>query len=100
MLKINRQNQDRRDTSLGLQQPVAMAALLFCLLPSLSAQTPPAQARPRNSAEAKLPFSTGPEVGQQIPAFRALDQYGKMQDFNSIRGPTGAMVVFFRSADW
>ena len=78
-----------------------MAALLFCSLPSLSAQTPPPQARPGNSAaEAKIPFSTGPEVGQEIPAFRAVDQYGKMQDFNSIRGPKGAMIVFFRSADW
>src|SRR5262245_38661640 len=45
-------------------------------------------------------FATGPEVGQKIPAFRAPDQNGKMQDFNSIRGPKGAMIVFFRSADW
>jgi hypothetical protein len=101
MLKINRQNQDRRDTLIGLRQLGSMAAVLSCLLPSLWAQTPTPQARPHNSAaEAKLPFSTGPEVGQQIPAFRALDQNGKMQDFNSIRGPKGAMVVFFRSADW
>ena len=62
----------------------------------------PAQVLPsRNAAaEPKLPFSTGPEVGQKIPSFGALDQHGKLQDFNSIRGPKGAMIVFFRSADW
>jgi hypothetical protein len=45
-------------------------------------------------------FATGPEVGQTIPYFRALDQNGKLQDFNSVRGPKGAMIVFLRSADW
>ncbi|HJN93049.1 MAG TPA: hypothetical protein QGF05_10050 [Dehalococcoidia bacterium] len=43
---------------------------------------------------------TGPEVGEQIPNFRARDQNGEWQDFESIRGPSGAVVVFHRSADW
>ena len=45
-------------------------------------------------------IASGPEVGQSIPSFRAPDQAGKMQDFNSIRGPKGALLVFFQSADW
>ena len=54
----------------------------------------------RTSKPEKSAFATGPEVGQKIPYFRALDQSGKLQDFNSIRGPKGAMIVFLRSADW
>ncbi|HEY7680144.1 MAG TPA: hypothetical protein VIC04_06445 [Terriglobia bacterium] len=46
------------------------------------------------------PTSTGLAVGKKIPAFRATDQNGKTQDFNSIRGPKGAVIMFSRSADW
>ena len=52
------------------------------------------------SGAGKSAFATGPEVGQKIPSFSALDQNGKLQDFNSVRGPKGAMIVFLRSADW
>jgi len=45
-------------------------------------------------------IKTGPEVGQQVPAFSALDQDGGAQTLKSIMGPRGAMLVFFRSADW
>ena len=45
-------------------------------------------------------IKTGPEVGQQAPAFSATDQNGRTQDLKSIMGPKGAMLVFFRSADW
>lgn len=46
------------------------------------------------------PTSTGPGVGQKIPPFRGPDQNGRVQDFNSIRGPQGAAIYFMRSADW
>jgi len=46
------------------------------------------------------PTSTGPAVGEKIPSFRALDQNRRWQDFNSIRGPKGAVIMFNRSADW
>jgi peroxiredoxin len=46
------------------------------------------------------PTSTGLAVGKKIPVFRATDQSGKIQDFNSIRGPKGAVIMFNRSADW
>jgi hypothetical protein len=45
-------------------------------------------------------IKTGPEVGQQVPAFSATDQNSRIQDLKSIMGPKGAMLVFFRSADW
>ena len=45
-------------------------------------------------------IKTGPEVGQPVPAFFAPDQQGHTQTLQSIMGPKGAMLVFFRSADW
>ena len=80
-------------------QFVSTVGILASLLCShcLLAQTD-AGRRPPRTEKSKL--NTGPEVGQKIPSFRAPDQNGKMQDFNSIRGPNGAMVVFVRSADW
>ncbi len=45
-------------------------------------------------------IKTGPDVGQQVPAFSAKDQEGRNQTLKSIMGPKGAMLVFFRSADW
>ena len=46
------------------------------------------------------PTATGLAVGKKIPVFRATDQSGKIQDFSSIRGPKGAVIMFSRSADW
>lgn len=43
---------------------------------------------------------TGPGVGERIPAFRAVDHKGRRVDFNAIRGPRGAALLFHRSADW
>lgn len=38
--------------------------------------------------------------GDMIPKFEAKDQNGVVRNFASIRGPKGAYLVFFRSADW
>jgi len=45
-------------------------------------------------------MKTGPEVGSKIPEFMLPDQYDKMHDFLSITGPKGALILFYRSADW
>jgi len=42
----------------------------------------------------------GPQVGAVAPAFSGTDQFGKPQTLASAMGPKGAMLVFFRSADW
>ena len=42
----------------------------------------------------------GPQVGERAPDFQLQDQFGKTWTRNSIMGPKGAMLVFFRSADW
>ena len=43
---------------------------------------------------------TGPAAGSPAPDFSALDQEGRTQTLRSIMGPKGAMLVFYRSADW
>jgi len=43
---------------------------------------------------------SGPEVGKTVPEFSAPDQTGKNQTLKSIMGPKGALLVFYRSADW
>ena len=42
----------------------------------------------------------GPQVGEPVPDFSLRDQHGKTQTLRSVMGPKGAMVVFYRSADW
>jgi len=39
-------------------------------------------------------------VGDKIPEFAGVDQFGKKQDFDSLKGPQGLVLLFFRSADW
>jgi hypothetical protein len=51
-------------------------------------------------AQTPHPAKTGPAVGDAVPAFSALDQGGRTQTLASVMGPKGAMLVFFRSADW
>jgi hypothetical protein len=45
-------------------------------------------------------ISSGPNVGEAVPDFRLEDQNGKTQTLRSILGPKGALLVFYRSADW
>lgn len=45
-------------------------------------------------------IKTGPEVGSVVPAFEGSDQNGRAQTLKTIMGPKGAMLVFYRSADW
>ena len=42
----------------------------------------------------------GPQVGAVVPQFAGVDQFGKRHTLASTYGPKGAMLVFFRSADW
>lgn len=61
------------------------------------------QLRGQPAAPAPAPInvaSLGPQVGQQVPDFSLVDQNGKTWTRDSIVGPKGAMLVFFRSADW
>jgi hypothetical protein len=39
-------------------------------------------------------------MGEVVPGFSAIDQNGRNQTLESVRGSKGTMLVFFRSADW
>ena len=42
----------------------------------------------------------GPQVGQAVPEFKLVDQAGATRDLESILGANGALLVFYRSAEW
>ena len=52
------------------------------------------------AATAGAAVKTGPAVNAKIPDFSLPDQNGTVQTLQSIAGPKGAMLVFYRSADW
>jgi hypothetical protein len=46
------------------------------------------------------PMSIGLPVGRKAPAFSAPDQFGQTRTLNSLKGRSGTVLLFFRSADW
>jgi len=42
----------------------------------------------------------GPQVGETVPDFSLVDQFGETRTLQSLMGPSGLMLVFSRSADW
>jgi len=68
----------------------AMAALVAV---GVAAQAPP----PATPVDVER---LGPQVGEVVPDFSAIDQFGRRQTLRSIMGPGGAMLIFNRSADW
>jgi hypothetical protein len=42
----------------------------------------------------------GPQAGTKVPDFTLSDQQGQPRTLRSVMGPKGALLVFFRSADW
>jgi hypothetical protein len=63
------------------------AAVLVASLAVLAADTPD-------------PKTLGPKVGERVPEFSLPDQSGAMRSLRSTLGANGAVLVFFRSADW
>jgi hypothetical protein len=48
----------------------------------------------------KLHTSIGLTIGRKAPAFSARDQFGRPQTLETLKGPKGTVLLFFRSADW
>jgi len=42
----------------------------------------------------------GLSTGQKAPAFSARDQFGREQTLETLKGPHGTILLFYRSADW
>jgi len=83
----------------GARELAAALMLSLCALPALS--------QPVYSTQFLTDIPTGsrgmvsgPEIGERIPDFEALDQNGDLVSLSDVMGPEGAMVVFVRSADW
>jgi cytochrome oxidase Cu insertion factor (SCO1/SenC/PrrC family) len=54
-----------------------------------------------NTLAAAVDIETlGPQVGDALPEFSLRDQRGQARSLKSLLGPDGAVIVFFRSADW
>ena len=70
--------------------------LALTLLAALLAQAAAMAQSPPRIDVSKL----GPQVGERVPDFSLKDQNGKPWTLQSIMGPKGAMLVFYRSADW
>ena len=70
---------------------------LALLLGSLLAKAVLPQQAPRQKIDVS---KLGPQVGEPVPDFSLTDQNGKPWTLQSIMGSKGAMLVFFRSADW
>ena len=78
-----------------------LAALLVVVLSMVWADDVAAGGQSAQPARETIDVSKlGPQVGEQVPDFSLIDQAGRTRNLQSIVGPNGAMVVFFRSADW
>jgi peroxiredoxin len=66
---------------------VFVAATVTFIVSTLAAQTPD-------------PQTLGPKVGMHVQEFSLRDQTGEMRSLRSVFGPKGAVLIFFRSADW
>lgn len=68
----------------------SLAFFFFCLA-----------AFPKHPAAGQAtPPPIGLEIGQRAPAFEATDQSGRTQTNETLKGPKGTVLLFFRSADW
>ena len=69
---------------------LGVVATMVLSIAALAGQAPPAV----DTA------TLGPQVGATVPSFTGVDQFDRPHSLASIYGPKGAMLVFFRSADW
>jgi hypothetical protein len=51
-------------------------------------------------AKQSLSPATGLPTGEIAPAFSLRDQFGRERTLESVKGPKGTVLLFFRSADW
>jgi hypothetical protein len=75
-------------------------ALGFCLLTLVSAAGlagPQSSIPPAPTVDVE---TVGPKLGDALPEFNLRDQSGHLQSLKSLFGSNGAIIVFFRSADW
>jgi hypothetical protein len=77
-----------------LSMKTALMVLLVLALPVTGL------AQRRSAARPGAPSEIGLAVGQKAPAFSLHDQFGRLQTNETLEGPKGTVLLFFRSADW
>ena len=82
-----------------LRRRVIASLFVFTVPLATSGRGVPPQAQPAATATVDLE-ALGPKVGATIPDFNLPDQHGEIRSLTSLMGPKGAVLVFFRSADW
>ncbi len=60
----------------------------------------PSEGQPRTEPVPIDVQKLGPQLGAHAPDFNLTDQHGEGRTLPSVLGPKGAILVFFRSADW
>jgi hypothetical protein len=83
------------DTRLGLGSFLILLSVNF-----LMCSTQRVRSGSQSSDKDQPPLQTGPNPGRKIPDFQAFDQNGRLRTLENLLGPKGALLVFFRSADW
>jgi len=74
--------------------PLRLAVLFFLGVVAI------ANAQENASSKPAAALSVGLPVGQSAPAFTSTDQFGRQQSIETLKGPNGTVLLFFRSADW
>ena len=77
---------------------VGLGAAVLVLVSSLSSAEKQRRLRPVPKLDKNV--RTGPAIGARIPVFEVVDQNGRRQTFETLRGPKGLVLLFVRSADW
>ncbi len=85
---------------MGIKSRVALALMLALWWSACKTTIDEGRTRLRPLPKLDQNVKTGPAVGSPIPAVEALDQSGRKQTFDTLRGPNGAVLLFYRSADW
>ena len=82
-------------TTHGRHAPWVIGVALLCtFVVGVRGQQPPATP-PLPDIQA-----LGPQVGAKVPEFSLPDQTGTVRTLQSLMGPKGLMLLFYRSADW
>ena len=76
---------------------VALAVLLLWVVSAVGIVARQQSSTPVTTIDVE---TVGPKVGDALPEFSLRDQSGQVRSLRSLLGPNGAVIVFFRSADW
>jgi cytochrome oxidase Cu insertion factor (SCO1/SenC/PrrC family) len=72
-----------------------LVLLLFCCISMATVN-----AQDNSSSDPAYAPSIGLQVGSTAPAFTLVDQFDRPQSNETLRGPNGTVILFFRSSDW